>query len=356
MKIKENIIKKYNLLDGIIDFEKKNILTQLDCCYSDTIVSWPQIETYHDLYSQYKDALYILNKREPEKILHYFKAQNKMDERFLNFFIKNNSNIINTDEYIINYIKQHYDTIENYFKDKSNFISFDVESFSSKYFQKFIYFKDDLKLPICNSNISINKNIITEVLHHNSSEKNICINKSTYDRFPYSSYDINICYDINKYNYISRNELYWFKNNEEFTLYCLNKNVILFTYQEVIVGFILVKNNNITKKIVLFGYNENIEDTYLKGLIKTIILDEIIFLLTNNNYVFEASNRTSWFLRKKQVNIITDKLQIENILQLKKNDEIVINNNFNINDPMSYHYTHYYNKKYMSNVILFGNI
>ena len=228
MKIKENNNNNINLLDEIVDYNSNTILTQLDCCYSDTIVSWPQIELYETIYNQNINALYILNKRNPISILKSFKNQNHMDKRFFKFFINNYSKNIQFDEYIIKFIETHYNTIEKFFKDKPNFVSFFLESFDSKCFNKFICISDNLQLPISNANIALNINNAHKVLHYQINENNININKHEYERFPYYLFDINKCYNIKKYNYASRHIDFWFKNIEQFTLYCLNKNVIIY--------------------------------------------------------------------------------------------------------------------------------
>jgi len=357
MKIKDNYINGRVLLDGIVDPQQKNILTQLDCCYSNDIVSWPQIELYEHIYNQNKNALFILNKRNPNSILKSFKNQNHMDKRFLDFFLKidynsANCDVTQNDGLIIEFIKTHYNIIETFFKNKNNFVSFFLESFDNNYFNNFMYIPNNLQLPISNTNIIINTNNTQEILTHNTN-----IQKHIFERFPYSLFDIDKFYNIKLNNYVNHYETCWFKNVEQFTLYCLNKSIIIYTFKGLIAGFILFKKINEINKIVLFGYNETEQDNETITLFKNIILTEIIRLLNKENYIFEASNRISWFLRKHNINIITNKQTIENFLELKKNEEIIINNNFIETEPLSYHYVHkYINNKYENKVILFGNI
>ena len=61
MKIKKNYNENRRLLEGI-DIYDKNIITQMDCCYSEELSVWPQIEYYKQLYQENTNELFILNK------------------------------------------------------------------------------------------------------------------------------------------------------------------------------------------------------------------------------------------------------------------------------------------------------
>lgn len=55
------------------DFTKSDCITQIDCCMSKDDVYWPQITDYEQIYNENKDAIFILNKRNPENLLSSFK-------------------------------------------------------------------------------------------------------------------------------------------------------------------------------------------------------------------------------------------------------------------------------------------
>ena len=45
----------------------------MDVCVNTKHCYWPQIVDYRQIYNENKDAIFILNKRDPKKILNSFK-------------------------------------------------------------------------------------------------------------------------------------------------------------------------------------------------------------------------------------------------------------------------------------------
>ena len=68
--IKNNKINKLPLLTSL---DKYDCITQLDVCISNEHCYWPQIVDYKQLYYENKNAVFILNKRNPIKLLSSFK-------------------------------------------------------------------------------------------------------------------------------------------------------------------------------------------------------------------------------------------------------------------------------------------
>ena len=68
--IKKNKTEHRILLEGLLDVD---CITQLDVCLNHHDNYWPQIIDYQQLYRENKDATFILNKRDPQKILDSFK-------------------------------------------------------------------------------------------------------------------------------------------------------------------------------------------------------------------------------------------------------------------------------------------
>jgi hypothetical protein len=74
LMIKENKKNKISLLK---DFNKLECITQLDICIDVDNAYWPQLLDYEQLYNENKKAIFILNKRNPEKIMSSFNENNK---------------------------------------------------------------------------------------------------------------------------------------------------------------------------------------------------------------------------------------------------------------------------------------
>jgi len=121
--IKYNIQAGLPLLQG---FEKYDAITKMDICISDHEAYWPQLLHYKELYYENKNALFILNKRNPLDILYNFKKK-RLDKKLYRF----NPNIIDntTNEGFIHYVYNYYQEIESFFDSQPNshFLSYDVD-------------------------------------------------------------------------------------------------------------------------------------------------------------------------------------------------------------------------------------
>ena len=109
-----------------------------------------KIIDYEQLHKENLDSVFILNKRDPKKLLKSFKNWKKMDKRLYEY---SPEIVINkTDEGFIEFVEKFYKDIENYFSKypKSKFITFDIEKDNVKKLEKYI---DTLKeMPHKNKN------------------------------------------------------------------------------------------------------------------------------------------------------------------------------------------------------------
>jgi len=64
--IYDNKINNKPLLN---EFVKTDVITQMDICIDENNAYWPQITDYEQLYIENPDAVFILNKRDPESLL-----------------------------------------------------------------------------------------------------------------------------------------------------------------------------------------------------------------------------------------------------------------------------------------------
>jgi len=126
----------------------------MDVCISKTKCYWPQLVDYKQLYYENLDAIFILNKRDPHKILASFKRKG-LHNRLYKF----NPELIEdkTDEGFINFVKKHYKDVEDFFETHKNakFISYDIENDDIQKLSKYINIKNIDKFPIYN--VSKNK-------------------------------------------------------------------------------------------------------------------------------------------------------------------------------------------------------
>lgn len=165
-----------------------------------------------------------------------------------------------------------------------------------------------------------------------------------------------ILFDMYKNTYQSANIDVWFSNSSELFQ---KKYIGLLTFQNYFEHYLLyqINNANLIKISVICHNGTN------KG--KNNLIDFLELLLTNENggFIIEASNAVSWLLRKRNVPIINNKLQIELCLGLgdkhNENDYIIINSNFNEKDKEKQNYWRYYTdieigKKYISYETMFG--
>jgi hypothetical protein len=120
------------------DFLETDVITQMDICLDKNNAYWPQITDYEQLYNENVDSIFILNKRDPEKLLSSFKRWNKLNERLINYNPELLDN--NTDESFIDFVIKHYTNIETFFSKypNSKFIVFDIENDKLEKLNKYI--------------------------------------------------------------------------------------------------------------------------------------------------------------------------------------------------------------------------
>jgi hypothetical protein len=147
--IKQN---KNNKLPLLTSLEKYDCITQIDVCVSNEDCYWPQIVDYKQLYYENKEAIFILNKRNPIKLLSSFKRWYNLYERFYNY----NPEIINnkTDEGFINFVNDHYKNVEDFFNSEKNskFIVYDIDNDNINKLKKYIDIKNISVFPKKNVN------------------------------------------------------------------------------------------------------------------------------------------------------------------------------------------------------------
>lgn len=143
--------KKNNkpLLNG---FKETDVITQMDVCVDKNNAYWPQITDYEQLYNENPSSIFILNKRDPIKILSSFKRWNNLYERL----IKYNPELLNSNDHndFIKFVNNHYTTIEDFFSHHptAKFITFDIENDNLEKLTKYIDLKNITKLPHENIN------------------------------------------------------------------------------------------------------------------------------------------------------------------------------------------------------------
>ena len=149
MMILQNKINKKPLL---CDFSKNDVITQMDVCVNKENSYWPQIEIYKQLYKENPDSIFILNKRDPKKLLSSFKRWNNYDKRLFEF----SPHIVKckTDEGFINFVNNFYKEIEAYFSSIPNckFLTFDIENDNIEKLKKYIDIKNFKQFPKKNVN------------------------------------------------------------------------------------------------------------------------------------------------------------------------------------------------------------
>lgn len=148
--IKSNKINNKPLLS---DFNKNDVITQLDVCINKNNAYWPQLIDYKQLYYENMDALFILNKRDPQKLLLSFKKWGSLDKRLFTY----NPRLVrdNTDESLIELINNHYKNVEDFFalQPDVKFIIFDIENDNLDKLNKYINLKDIKEFPKENVNL-----------------------------------------------------------------------------------------------------------------------------------------------------------------------------------------------------------
>jgi len=91
----------------------------MDVCINKDNCYWPQIVDYKQIINENPDAIFILNKRDPEELLSSFKRWSNLLGRMLKY----NPELISdkTDKGFIEFINNFYSEIEIYFKENQQF-------------------------------------------------------------------------------------------------------------------------------------------------------------------------------------------------------------------------------------------
>jgi hypothetical protein len=149
MLIKNNKINNKPLLSN---FLKSDCITQMDVCDDKINNYWPQIIDYERIYYENSDSIFILNKRDPEKLLSSFKRWGKLNNRIFKYcpyLLTNDS-----DEALYELINRHYNNIESFFSlhPKSKFIIYDIENDKIEKLKKYIDIKGIKIFPKMNVN------------------------------------------------------------------------------------------------------------------------------------------------------------------------------------------------------------
>ena len=137
-------IKKPLLLVGD-SFRKA---TQMDVCVGKDNCYWPQIVDYKQIINENPDAIFILNKRNPEAnapggdASAFETAMSTVEGNLLTRLFTYNSEIITnkTDKGFIEFVNKFYLEIELYFKENQNlkFISYDINNDKVEKLKKYI--------------------------------------------------------------------------------------------------------------------------------------------------------------------------------------------------------------------------
>jgi hypothetical protein len=147
-----NIIQnnKKNNLPLLNGFSSTDCITQMDVCVSSEFCYWPQIVDYEQLYFENKDAIFILNTRDPVKILQSFKKWHGLYNRIRVY----NPELIekDTDEDFIMFVNSHYNRIRQFFLSKpdAKFIEYHIENDKLDKLAQFIDLKGIQTLPYLN--------------------------------------------------------------------------------------------------------------------------------------------------------------------------------------------------------------
>lgn len=145
------------LLSDIIKHQKRNgrpllgfitperyeriCLTQMDACFSPETNYWPQIVDFQRLYEENPQAIFILNKRNPQTLLQSFKNWRpnwtptkglSLYERIFMYnpeFFEPYQHLPTQEEQFVQFAQAHYDRVEAYFQTKpeAKFIIYDIE-------------------------------------------------------------------------------------------------------------------------------------------------------------------------------------------------------------------------------------
>ena len=139
MIIYHNKINNRPLLHG---FSDNDVITQMDVCKSKECSYWPQILDYKQLHKENPNSIFILNKRNPKKILESFKNY----KNYIGRLFKYSPELIvdKTDNGFINFVNKFYADVEKYFLSypDTKFITYDIENDKIEKLKKYIDIKD----------------------------------------------------------------------------------------------------------------------------------------------------------------------------------------------------------------------
>lgn len=149
MMMKNNKINNKPLL---CDFLDTDVITEMNVCIDKDRAYWPQIIDYERLYNENPNSIFILNKRDPEKVLSSFKRWYRIHERLLT----NCPELLpdGSDESFIHFVTKHYTNIETFFSRKPNakFVTFDIENDNLEKLEKYFDLNGIKEFPHENKN------------------------------------------------------------------------------------------------------------------------------------------------------------------------------------------------------------
>lgn len=147
--IKKNKLNNKPLLN---DFNDTDCITQMDICNNECSY-WPQIVDYKQIYYENPDAIFILNKRDPNNLLNSFKKWQGLYKRLHKY----SPELIEdkTDEGFANFVTQFYSEVENFFNSMEDvkFIVYDIENDTIDKLNKYIDIKSITEMPHVNKNL-----------------------------------------------------------------------------------------------------------------------------------------------------------------------------------------------------------
>ena len=149
--IKNNKINNKPLL---CDFLDTDVITEMNVSVDENNAYWPQVTDYEKLYNENPSSIFILNKRDPEKILSSFKKWGRIYQNVL----ENLPELLpdDSDQTFIDFVIKHYTNIETFFLQQPNskFITFDIENDNLEKLEKYIDLKDIKNFPHENKNLN----------------------------------------------------------------------------------------------------------------------------------------------------------------------------------------------------------
>ena len=148
---------KKNKKPLLCDFLDTDVITQMDICINKNNCYWPQIVDYKQIINENPDAIFILNKRNPEALLSSFKRwKGAYSKNLLKRLFTYNSEIISnkTDKGFIEFVNKFYLEIELYFKENPNlkFITYDINDDTVEKLKKYIDIPKNYTFPKVNVN------------------------------------------------------------------------------------------------------------------------------------------------------------------------------------------------------------